>query len=116
MWNTPTSDLLSKIPMLHTTENIPLPSKIIHAHFFIGGCDWYIAESDGEDLMFGFAILNGDYKNAEWGYISLDELKALSINGIEVDFDLNWSPCPANQVRAICLAQGWPIHTLPVTL
>jgi len=37
---------------------------------FTGGCDWYITEFDGDDLFFGFAILNSDYEMAEWGYIS----------------------------------------------
>ena len=44
MWNMPTEEELAKIPMLYETENIPLMDKIIHLHFFIGGCDWYIAE------------------------------------------------------------------------
>ena len=26
-------------------------------HFFIGGCDWYITEHDGDDLFWGYAIL-----------------------------------------------------------
>ncbi len=46
-------------------------------HFFIGNCHWYIAEYDGEDIFFGYAILNGDIQNAEWGYISFSELKEI---------------------------------------
>ena len=65
MYNTPTTDRLSKIPKLYETEHIPLQDKLIHLHFFIGGCDWYIAEFDGEDLFWGFAILNDDFQNAE---------------------------------------------------
>ncbi len=67
MWNTPTEEELAKIPRLYETENIPLKDKIIHLHFFIGGCDWYIVEYDGDDLFWGYAILNGDTENAEWG-------------------------------------------------
>ena len=48
--------------------------KLIHLHFFIGGCDWYICEYDGDDLFWGYAYLN-DPQNAEWGYISFPELK-----------------------------------------
>ena len=40
MWNTPTTDRLSKIPKLYETEHIPLQDKLIYLHFFIGGCDW----------------------------------------------------------------------------
>ena len=43
MWNIPSKERLAKLPTLYETENIPLQDKIIHLHFFIGGCDWYIA-------------------------------------------------------------------------
>jgi hypothetical protein len=58
-----------------------LQKKLIHLHFFIGGCDCYIAEYDGEDIFWGFAILNGDFQNAEWGYISFSELKSIRVGG-----------------------------------
>jgi hypothetical protein len=58
MWNQPNSNKLAQIPNLYETEKIPLKNKIIHHHFFIGGCDWYIAEFDGEDIFWGFVILN----------------------------------------------------------
>ena len=64
MWNTPTKERLAKIPGFYQTEHIPLKDKLIHLHFFIGGCDWYVAEFDFEDLFFGFAILNNDFQNA----------------------------------------------------
>jgi hypothetical protein len=87
MWNTPTKEELVKIPRLYETENIPLKDKIIHMHFFIGGSDWYIAEYDENDLFWGYAILNGDTENAEWGYIyiSFKELIELNVYGIGVD-------------------------------
>jgi len=44
MWNTPTEDQLSKIPRLYETEHIPAEEKLIYLHFFIGDCDWFIAE------------------------------------------------------------------------
>ncbi|MCA9732683.1 DUF2958 domain-containing protein [candidate division KSB1 bacterium] len=91
MWNTPNPEKLAKIPRLYDTENVPLEEKIIHLHFFIGACDWYIAEFDGEDTFFGYANL-GDPDMAEWGNISFSELKSLNVNGIEVDFDLYWEP------------------------
>ena len=53
MWNTPTKEELAKIPRLYETENIPLKDKIIHMHFFIGGCDWYIAEYRRRRLVLG---------------------------------------------------------------
>ncbi len=53
-------------------------------HFFYGGSDWWITEWDGKDTFFGFACLNGDWQMAEWGYVSLSELK--STGKVELDF------------------------------
>ena len=102
MWNEPTQEQLTKLPKLYQTENIPLTDKLIHLHFFIGGCDWYIAEYDGEDLFWGYAILNSDFEMAEWGYISHEELKRIKIPpGIEVDNDLFWKVRKASEIDKI---------------
>ena len=82
MWNTPSKERLSKIPKLYETENVPFKDKFIHLHFFISGCDWYVCEYNGEDLFFGFAILNNDLDMAEWGYFSLRELKSIKTTSI----------------------------------
>ena len=58
MWNKPSQEQLGKVPGLYQTENVELEDKIIAMHFFIGGCDWYVAEYDGEDIFFGFVNLN----------------------------------------------------------
>ena len=110
MWNTPTTDRLSKIPKLYETEHIPLQEKLIYLHFFIGGCDWYIAEFDGEDLFWGFAILNDDFQNAEWGYISFSELKSIKVGGwLEIDCELEefWVVQKASEIEKIRKAHGW---------
>jgi hypothetical protein len=104
MWNTPSKKTLATIPRLYETEHIPLQEKVIHLHFFIGGCDWFLSEFDGEDLFWGFAILNNDYMNAEWGYISFSELKDINIRGVEIDNDLHWKVRPANEVEQIIKA------------
>ena len=110
MWNAPTKEQLNKIPKLYETEHIPTEEKIIHLHMFIGGADWFIAECDeAGEICFGFAIIDNP-REAEWGYLSLSEIRAVNIGGIEVDNDIYWTPCPANQVRTICKAHGWPIH------
>ena len=77
-----------KSPGSNATEKTPLQDKLIYLHFFIAGCDWYIAEYDGNDLFWGFAILHEDYFNAEWGYIPMSELKEINIHGLEIDNDL----------------------------
>jgi len=109
MWNIPSKARLARIPRLYGTEEIPLAEKMIHLHFFLGGCDWYIAEYDGEDLFFGYAILNSDYENAEWGYVSFRELNELRVGGgIEIDCELEeyWRPKKASEIREIVESGG----------
>ena len=101
MWNTPTQQQLDAIPRLYETEQIPIAEKLIHLHFFIGGCDWYITEFDGDDIFFGYAILHGDTVNAEWGYISFNELQNLKVSFIEIDCDLHWKAKPVKEVQLI---------------
>ena len=103
MWNIPTKERLVKIPRLYETEDIPLKNKMIYLHFFIFGSDWYIAEYDGDDLFFGYAILNEDTENSEWGYISFSELRSININGIEIDCELEeyWKIKPASEIDKI---------------
>lgn len=112
MWNIPSTERLARIPRLYDyeTEHIPLQDKLIHLHFFIAGCDWYIVEYDGTDIMWGFTILNNDLHLAEWGYISLEELKSIRVAGfMEIDCELeeHWHIRPAIEVDKIRKAHGW---------
>ena len=97
MWNKPNKEQLAAIPRLYETEKIGSKNKIIHLHFFIGSCDWYVAEFDGEELFFGYANLN-DAQNAEWGYFSLRELDDINLDGLEVDNDLLWQPVKFSEI------------------
>lgn len=103
MWNIPSKQRLQQIPKLYETEGVELKNKLIHLHFFIGGSDWYIAEYDGDDLFWGYAILNGDDQNAEWGYISFSDLKGIKIGYVEIDCELEhlWKIKPASQIDNI---------------
>ncbi len=107
MWNQPSNEKLSSIAGLYSTQETPAQDKVIYLHFFINATDIYVAEYDGEDLLYGFSILNGDLQMAEWGYISFSELKAINVNGLQVDCDIHWKPRPAREVQQICEAQGW---------
>lgn len=110
MWNKPTDEELAKIPAFYSSEETPLKEKMIHMHFFIGGCDWYATEySPEEKCFFGFAILNDDLQNAEWGYFSLDELASLRVKFLEVDRDLHFNPCKAVEIEKIREAEGWEV-------
>jgi hypothetical protein len=102
MWNTPSKAQLAQIPELYATDFIPTKHKKIYLHFFIGGCDWYIAEYGGNDTFFGFAILNNDDEMAEWGYISFKELRDIKVNGwVEIDCDLHWQIKRASEIERI---------------
>jgi len=107
---TPTARQLAAIPPLYSSEETPTNEKVIHAHFFVGGCDWWISEYDPKrGLMFGFCNLN-DPQNAEWGYVDLAELKTVRVKQkikvggtvmafpVEVEFDLHWKPKPFAEV------------------
>jgi hypothetical protein len=108
MWNEPKKEQLDSIVKLYATEHVPLKDKTIHLHFFLGGCDWYVCEFDGGDIFFGFVCLNNDLIAAEWGFISLSDLKTIKVHGIyEVEHDEYWKIRPAREVKLICEAQGW---------
>ena len=100
MWNKPKPEDLAKIPPLYSQENTPLDKQIIHAHFFVGPCDWYISEFDGEDIMFGHANL-GDDEMAEWGYVSFKELETVKVGPFEVEYDSHWKPTEAGKIEKI---------------
>ena len=109
MWNIPNEKRLEKMPKLYETEQIPLKEKLVHLHFSIGGCDWFICEWDRNDLFWGYAILNNDFDMAEWGYISFRELKGINIHGIEVDCELEgiWQVKRAIEIDKIRIVNGW---------
>lgn len=85
---------LDKLPALYSTEDIDAPDKTVLAHYFVGGCDWWIVEFDQETHQaFGYAILNNDTQNSEWGYADLIALEGLVINGhMVVERDYHWTP------------------------
>jgi len=109
MWNEPTDEELRRLPELYSTEHVSARDKMIHMHFFLGGCDWYVAEYGRlRREFFGFAIFNDDLQNAEWGSFSYDELRSVRVGpGFEVDRDLNWRPRKASDVERIARASGW---------
>ena len=107
MWNKPTENQLSKLPELYSTESLPLMEKVIHMHFFLGGCDWYVAEYDKENQnFFGFVILNNDYVMAEWGYFNFIELCELKVQFVEVDRDIHFTQAKAKCIDNIRKAES----------
>lgn len=108
------------IPPLYGTQDTPTADKVLHLHYFVRDCDWWIAELDPErGLAFGYACLNGDDTCAEWGYIDLTELEAIFqpahvqtdehgrpariLPRLIIERDLHWTPA---RVADIALP-GW---------
>jgi hypothetical protein len=80
---------------------IKLKDKRNYLHCFIGRCEWFISEYDGEDLFFGYSII-GNRRFAEWGYISFTELKQIRVPpGIEVDCEFFDPPLKASEIEEI---------------
>ena len=74
--------LLKKCPKIGKTEKKKEHPVIFH--YRLRETHIYICEFDGEDLFFGYTVLNGDLENSEWGYSSLSEIK--SIPHFKIDF------------------------------
>jgi hypothetical protein len=75
-------DLVTNMPKTYEQEGKG-DGAIIHLHYFIGNCNWYITERDSEESQlqaFGLADLG---YGPEYGYISIEELLE---NGVELDF------------------------------
>lgn len=95
----PEPDVLDAVPAPYTTEGVPLMNKTLHLHYFVAGCDWYVAEIDPRTrLAFGYVNL-GDPLNAEWGYFSLYELAEAIVHHpsgalLVVERDLDWTAQP----------------------
>lgn len=102
MYNEPTEEELSKVPLLYKTEGVPLPEKNVYFHFFCGNSDWWILEYDPKDrLFFGIAKIFVH----ELGYISFDEMKEAKAFGVmEVERDLYFK---VKKVKDIEELKGW---------
>ncbi len=96
----PTKDVLTKTPGMYVTDNWPTSEKVIHAHYFVGGMDWYVAEYDkSSGEAFGFCDLG--HGDGEWGYFDLCELERQSVGVLRqpVERDLDFTPIPFRTVR-----------------
>lgn len=98
----PGTEAMATVPALYANANLTLDETVIHLHFFVGSCHWWISEVDEDRrTAFGYANL-GDPQNAEWGYVNLDELRGLVGNSHAMPYwverDLLWTPKPFGQI------------------
>lgn len=62
----------------------------------LSGWTWYATEYDPKERRF-FGLVQGFEE--ELGYFSLDELATLCVNGLPLERDLYFTPCPLRQIR-----------------
>ncbi len=99
----PPPDQLAVIPGLYAQDGLPATVKLVHLHLFAHFGDWWITELDREQLLaFGYVRLAAMPECAEWGYIDLTELEAVTDSvGNPVERDLYWVPVPVAAVEQI---------------
>lgn len=97
--------LAKAIELGERVKNMPEPygqreekDPIVYLHYFRGSTDFWITERDnvpGEQQFqaYGYANLGSDW-DAEWGYISIQEL--IECN---VELDWHWTPKPFSQCK-----------------
>lgn len=95
----PVASELTNVPRLYKTDGQKPAETVLHLHYFVGPCDWWLAEYDSETRIgFGYACL-GDPQSAEWGYVSLEELEGINLGFLVVERDLHWKPREAGKAR-----------------
>ena len=76
---------LSKCPKLGGTDGMREHPAIFH--YFFGRTDIFICEySPEKGQMFGFAILNGNLENSEFGYIAPSDFLIMPMINIDYHF------------------------------
>ena len=93
-----TKELENIIPAMYSDENTKLENKMVFAKLFIHNWTWWILEYSKEDRLF-FAYVQGQYD--ELGYVSLDELEKLEINGLKVERDLHFVPTIYSEIEEL---------------
>jgi hypothetical protein len=90
--------MLYTIPRLYASEDQPIAEKMLHAHYFVGGCNWYVAELDPETgQAFGYADLGMGFP--EWGYFDLVEMEHIVVKGwIVIERDLDFTPTATREL------------------
>lgn len=87
--------LFESMPKIYQQDGLG-KQAIVHIHYFMGACDWYITERDTsieQHQAFGYADLG--HGHGEMGYISIAEIIKAG-----AELDLHWTP----KTLAECLA------------
>ncbi|QSZ41217.1 DUF2958 domain-containing protein [Sulfurimonas aquatica] len=93
-----TKELEKIIPAMYSDEDTKLENKTVYTKFFIHNWMWWILEYSKEDRLF-FAYVQG--QSDELGYVSLDELENLEVNGLRVERDLHFAPTRYGDIKEL---------------
>jgi hypothetical protein len=93
-----TKELEKIIPKMYSSEDTKLEAKTIFAKYFLHGWTWWILEYSKEDRLF-FAYVQG--MESELGYVSLDELEELEVNGLKVERDLHFTQTLYSEIEEL---------------
>lgn len=88
-WPTKAAD----VPALYSGEFVAMADKVVTAHYFVGGSDWWLTELDpATGVAFGFCAPQGR-STGEWGLVDMVELEAMRPAGwLVVERDCHWHP------------------------
>lgn len=90
-------NVIDKMPTTYQQEYLG-DQAIVHLHYFINHCDWYITEKDidGDGTIQAFGV--ADLGCPEMGYISIFEL----VNSeYHIQLDMHWEPQTVAEVMKI---------------
>lgn len=79
----PPKAVMTKVPGIGETEDIPFEDKKVHLHYFTGAADWYLMEVDQKTGK-AFGFLNPSGNGGHWGYVSLPDLEKFNGGGYRV--------------------------------
>jgi hypothetical protein len=96
-----TKAIVSKLPVLYSTEGVDLKDKVLVVKYFCpwNQWTWYAAEGskEGRDTIF-FGYVFGDEN--EWGNFSLDELESVTgPMGLKIERDLYFEPTKFSELQ-----------------
>ena len=100
---------LSKIPNLFQTDDLGIEKKekVVYLHFFNDKSHWFIVETNGKDIFYGFVVPDVDLEESEWRDIPFMELQFADHNSAQIKSDPNWKPTKAGSVELIRVAENW---------
>lgn len=94
------------IPALYATEKKKAQDKKVVLKFFLEAFTWFVVEGqpeeqDGDWTFFGYVQNDGAPDCSEWGYFTLNQLKAVRGRFGNVERDMYFTPCKFSEIKRI---------------